>query len=92
MLCSVSFSDEAPKVKYVPGSAEQRGTNFVLALGGERPFCRPLKHEGAYFLLTAEVDGQTKNSIFLGLQVCFKASVEAICQRSSHHSCPVAHA
>ena len=75
----MSFSDEAPKVKYVPGSAEQRGTNFVLALSGERPFCRPLKHDGAYFLLTAEVDGQTKNSIFLGLQVCFQDIVEGIC-------------
>ena len=75
----MSFSDEAPKVKYVPGSAEQRGTNFVLALSGERPFCRPLKHDGAYFLLTAEVDGQTKNSIFLGLQVCYKDSLEGTC-------------
>ena len=56
-------------MKYIPGSAEQRGTNFKLALSGERPFCRPLKHEGAYFLLTAEVDGQTRESIFLGLQV-----------------------
>lgn len=70
MACSVSFSEEAPQVKFIPGSAEQRGTNFVLALSGERPFCRPLKHGGGYFLLTAEVDGQNKDSIFLGLQVC----------------------
>ena len=78
-VCSVSFSDEAPKVKFIPGSAEQRGTNFVLALSGERPFCRPLKHEGAYFLLTAEVDGETKNSIFLGLQVCYSNNMGGIC-------------
>ena len=56
-------------MKFIPGSAEQRGTNFVLALSGERPFCRPLKHGGAYFLLTAEVDGKRKDAIFLGLQV-----------------------
>jgi hypothetical protein len=68
-FCSVSFSEEAPRVKFIPGSAEQRGTNFVLALSGERPFCRPLKHGGAYFLLTAEVDGKRKDAIFLGLQV-----------------------
>ncbi len=66
---SVSFSEEAPCVKYIPGSAEQRGTNFRLALSGERPFCRPLKHKEGYFLLTAEVDGETRGSIFLGLQV-----------------------
>ncbi len=58
-------------MKYIPGSAEQRGTNFRLALSGERPFCRPLKHKEGYFLLTAEVDGETRGSIFLGLQVCF---------------------
>jgi len=74
LACSVSFSEEAPQVKFIPGSAEQRGTNFVLALSGERPFCRPLKHGGGYFLLTAEVDGQNKDSIFLGLQVCIMAS------------------
>ena len=66
---SVSFSEEAPCVKFIPGSAEQRGTNFKLALSGERPFCRPLKHKEGYFLLTAEVDGETRRSIFLGLQV-----------------------
>ena len=56
-------------MKFIPGSAEQRGTNFKLALSGERPFCRPLKHKEGYFLLTAEVDGETRRSIFLGLQV-----------------------
>lgn len=65
----MSFSEEAPRIKFIPGSAEQRGTNFVLALSGERPFCRPLKHEGGYFLLTAEVDGKHKDNIFVGLQV-----------------------
>lgn len=27
-------------MKLIPGSAEQRGTDFVRALRGETPFCR----------------------------------------------------
>lgn len=31
---------EQPRVKLIPGSAEQRGTDIVRALRGEVPFCR----------------------------------------------------
>ncbi len=67
-MCSVSFSEEAPRVKFIPGSAEQRGTNFVRALHGDRPFCRPLKHKGGSFLLNAYVDNVTRDKLHLGLQ------------------------
>ena len=66
---SVSFSEDAPRVKLIPGSAEQRGTNFVRALRGQTPFCRPLKSEGAYFLLAAEVDETSHDKLHLSLQV-----------------------
>ncbi|KAK9916670.1 hypothetical protein WJX75_005528 [Coccomyxa subellipsoidea] len=65
---SVSFSEEKPRIKFIPGSAEQRGTNFVRALQGDRPFCRPLKHKGGCFLLNAYVDNITKDKLHLGLQ------------------------
>lgn len=69
VLRSVSFSEEAPRVKLIPGSAEQRGTNFVRALQGDRPFCRPLKHKGGCFLLNAYVDNISRDKLHLGLQV-----------------------
>lgn len=65
----MSFSEEAPRVKLVPGSAEQRGTHFARALQGRTPFCRPLKTGRAYFLLTAEVDEISHDKLHLGLQV-----------------------
>lgn len=68
MLHSVSFSEEKPRIKFIPGSAEQRGTNFMRALQGDRPFCRPLKHKGGCFLLNAYVDNITKDKLHLGLQ------------------------
>jgi hypothetical protein len=69
VIRSVSFSEEAPKVKFIPGSAEQRGTNFVRALCGHSSFCRPLKFRGGCFLLTAQVDDVTQDKLFLGMQV-----------------------
>lgn len=70
--CSVSFSEEKPRIKFIPGSAEQRGTNFVRALQGDRPFCRPLKHKGGCFLLNAYVDNVTKDKLHLGLQASIR--------------------
>lgn len=69
LACSVSFSEEAPKIKFVPGSAEQRGTNFLRALYGKGAFCRPFKYRGGCFLLTAQVDDNTRDKLYLGLQV-----------------------
>ena len=40
MRRSVSFCEGGPRVKLVPGSAEQRGTDAAKALRGEEPFCR----------------------------------------------------
>ena len=39
-------------MKLIPGSAEQRGTDFVRALRGETPFCRchPPVHAGRHYL------------------------------------------
>ena len=56
-------------MKLIPGSREQRGTNFVRALRGLTPFCRPLKHAGAYLLLTAEVDELGHDRLHLAAQV-----------------------
>ena len=56
-------------MKLIPGSREQRGTNFVRALRGQTPFCRPLKHAGAYLLLTAEVDELSHDKLHLAAQV-----------------------
>ena len=58
-------------MKLIPGSREQRGTNFVRALRGLTPFCRPLKHAGAYLLLTAEVDELGHDRLHLAAQVGF---------------------
>ena len=40
---------------HIPGSAEQRGTDFRAALEGEARFCRPLRYKGAALLVTAEL-------------------------------------
>lgn len=36
----VSFCDQSPKVKLIPGSAEQRGTDVRAAMRGHMPFRR----------------------------------------------------
>ena len=69
-------------MKLVPGSAEQRGTNFARALAGRTPFCRPLKAGRAYFLLTAEVDELSHDKLHLGLQ----ARAPPMPVLASHHS------
>ena len=44
-----------PSTVHIPGSAEQRGTDFRAALEGEARFCRPLRYKGAALLVTAEL-------------------------------------
>ncbi|KAK9823922.1 hypothetical protein WJX72_006365 [[Myrmecia] bisecta] len=65
---TVSFSEEGPAVHWIPGSAEQRGTDFRKALQGRAHFCRPLKHDDAYLLITAETSILTRDKITLGIQ------------------------
>ena len=56
MRRSVSFCEAGPRVKLIPGSAEQRGTNFAAALRGDDHFVRPLRFGGACLMVTAHVD------------------------------------
>ncbi|KAK9833003.1 hypothetical protein WJX74_004016 [Apatococcus lobatus] len=70
MRRSVSFSEGGPAVKFIPGSAEQRGTDFKQALRGGAYYCRPVKHEEdskqAGLLITARMLGLDRNR----LQLC----------------------
>ena len=36
----LDFAEEKPRVKLIPGSSEQRGTDIREALRGGMPFCR----------------------------------------------------
>jgi len=56
MRRSVSFCEAGPRVKLIPGSAEQRGTNFAAALRGDDHFVRPLRFGGACLMVTAHID------------------------------------
>ncbi|KAK9843494.1 hypothetical protein WJX81_005881 [Elliptochloris bilobata] len=65
---SVSFSGEQPRVKLIPGSWEQRGTDFVRALRGETPFCRTVAlGDGGRLLVTADVEAGGRAALILGL-------------------------
>ena len=71
---SVSFCEAGPAVRLIPGSAEQRGTDFGKAARGEEQFVRPLRlppetgatppsrHGGCQLLVTAALDPESRAS------------------------------
>ena len=64
---SVSFCEAGPSVHVVPGSAEQRGTDFEEAARGRAAFCRPLRADGVCLLVTAEADASTRDTVHVAL-------------------------
>jgi len=64
---SVSFCESGPSIHVVPGSAEQRGTDFERAARGEAAFRRPLRHRGVCLLLTAEADAASRDVVHVAL-------------------------
>jgi len=63
----VSWSQGPHTVVMIPGSSEQRGTDLQSAALGFAPFSRPLVHNGASLLVTAQLDQVTHDSLRLQL-------------------------
>ena len=64
---SVSFCEAGPSVHVVPGSAEQRGTDFEEAARGRAAFRRPLRADGVCLLVIAEADASTRDTVHVAL-------------------------
>lgn len=63
----VSWSEGPHTVVMIPGSSEQRGTDLPLAARGHAAFSRPMVHNGAALVVTAQLDQVALNRLRLCL-------------------------
>mmetsp|Transcript_33947 Transcript_33947/g.96181 ORF Transcript_33947/g.96181 Transcript_33947/m.96181 type:complete len:1242 (+) Transcript_33947:377-4102(+) len=52
----VTFSKESPTIYKIPGSEEQRGTDFAAAMKGHATFNKPFKYSGNDFIARVRLD------------------------------------